>query len=94
MPRGSRIVLKFEGVNGFADLYVDDVYIASHQNGFLTWNAEITEQAAGKEKAELRLIMDEESDQSAHTAMEESCAAYGCTSSGSLCECGLSHTAV
>lgn len=43
MPRGSRIVLKFEGVNGFADLYVDDVYIASHQNGFLTWNAEITE---------------------------------------------------
>lgn len=63
MPRGSRIVLKFEGVNGFADLYVDDVYIASHQNGFLTWNAEITEQAAGKEKAELRLIMDEESDQ-------------------------------
>lgn len=59
---GSRAVLKFEGVNGFADVWVDGVHVASHKNAFLTWNAEITEQVRGRKSVELRVAVDEESD--------------------------------
>lgn len=60
---GGRILLRFEGVNGFARVYVDDEYIASHENGFLTWNVEITKQVRDREKVLLKVVMDEESDQ-------------------------------
>lgn len=63
MPEESRVVLKFEGVNGFASVYVDDEFVASHQNGFLTWNVEITEQVKHKETAVLKVALDEETDQ-------------------------------
>ena len=59
---GSRAVLKFEGVNGFAHVWVDGVHVASHKNAFLTWNAEITEQVRGRKSVELRVAVDEESD--------------------------------
>ncbi len=59
---GNRIILKFEGVNGFAQVYVDGEAVASHQNGFLTWNVEITKQTKGKKKVTLKVAMDEESD--------------------------------
>lgn len=58
----SRVVLKFEGVNGFADVCVDGVHVASHKNAFLTWNVEITEQVRGRKSVELRVAVDEESD--------------------------------
>lgn len=58
----ARVVLSFEGVNAFAEVYVDDVYVASHKNGFLTWNVEITEQIRGKEEIELVIKADEKSD--------------------------------
>lgn len=59
---GSRVVLRFEGVNGFARVWIDDVETASHKNGFLTWNVEITEQVKGKDKVMLRVGVDEETD--------------------------------
>lgn len=60
---GSRFLLRFEGVNGFCEVYVDDEYITSHQNGFLTWIVEITEQLRGKKSVLLKVVMDEEADQ-------------------------------
>lgn len=63
MQENSRVVLKFEGVNGFASVYVDDVFITSHKNGFLTWNVEITEQVKHREAVMLRVVLDEETDQ-------------------------------
>lgn len=63
IPAGYRTVLKFEGVNGFATVYVEGEEVAFHQNGFLTWNVEITEQIRGKKEIDLRIAMDEEADQ-------------------------------
>lgn len=57
-----RAVLKFEGVNGFAEVSLDGVHVASHKNAFLTWNVEITEQVRGRKSVELRVAVDEESD--------------------------------
>lgn len=62
-PQEARMLLRFEGVNGFAQVYVDEEYVASHQNGFLTWNVEITNQLRGKKKVILKVVMDEETDQ-------------------------------
>lgn len=62
MAEDSRVVLKFEAVNAFAEIYVDEVYVASHKNGFLTFNVEITEQVRGKDRVSLRMVLDEESD--------------------------------
>lgn len=58
-----RVVLKFEGVNGFATVYIDGTAVASHKNGFLTWNVDITTQVRGKQKVLLRVVLDEQSDQ-------------------------------
>lgn len=66
LPRGTegnRFVLRFEGVNGFASVYLDDMFVAEHQNGFLTWNVDITDYVEKKSRAALRVVMDEESDQ-------------------------------
>ncbi len=62
-PGDSRVVLQFEGVNGFVEVYVEDTHVASHQNAFLTWNVDITRQAAGREQVRLKVVMDEASDQ-------------------------------
>lgn len=57
-----RIILKFEGINGFATVYVEGQEIASHKNGFITWNVEITEAVGVKEEVQLRIEVDETAD--------------------------------
>jgi len=62
IPEGkedARFVLRFEGVNGFAEVYLDGEHVASHQNGFITWNVEVTKQMAGKKQAGLTVVIDE-----------------------------------
>ena len=58
----SRIVLKFQGINGFATVYVDGKQVAYHENGFITWNVDITEEVCGKQTFSLVIDLDEESD--------------------------------
>ena len=58
----SRIVLKFQGINGFATVYVDGKQVAYHENGFITWNVDITEEVCGKQTLSLAIDVDEESD--------------------------------
>ena len=56
----SRIVLKFQGINGFATVYVDGKQVAYHENGFITWNVDITEEVCGKQTFSLAIDVDEE----------------------------------
>ena len=58
----SHIVLKFQGINGFATVYVDGKQVAYHENGFITWNVDITEEVCGKQTLSLAIDVDEESD--------------------------------
>lgn len=58
----SRIVLKFQGINGFATVYVDGKQVAYHENGFITWNVDITEEVCGKQTFSLAIDVDEEAD--------------------------------
>ena len=58
----SRIVLKFQGINGFATVYVDGKQVAYHENGFITWNVDITEEVCGKQTFSLAIDVDEKSD--------------------------------
>lgn len=60
--KDSRIVLKFQGINGFATVYVDGKQVAYHENGFITWNVDITEEACGKDSIFLTIDVDEEAD--------------------------------
>lgn len=55
-------ILKFEGINGHAKLYVDGEYLTEHWNGFLTWNVDITEICAGKSEILLQIDVDETED--------------------------------
>lgn len=58
----SRKLLKLEGVNGYAKLYVDGNCLAEHWNGFLTWNVDITEACRGKTEVTLQIDVDETGD--------------------------------
>lgn len=57
-----RLLLRFEGVNGLARVYVDGCFVREHQNGFITWNQDITEYAAGKREFVLTVAVDETRD--------------------------------
>lgn len=59
----ARYVLRFEGVNGFAWVYLDEQLAGYHENGFVTWNIDVTDYLAGRKKVMLKVVMDEESDQ-------------------------------
>lgn len=58
----NRVLLRFEGVNGFAWVFIDDVLVGTHENGFLSWNIEITEYTRGKDRIALKVVMDEAAD--------------------------------
>lgn len=60
--RGGHIVLKFEGVNGFAQVFIDGRAAASHKNGFVSWCADITDMVKDKEEALLLVTVDETAD--------------------------------
>lgn len=55
----SRVVLRFESVNGFATVYINGKKAAYHQNSCLTWNTEITDLIAGCSSFELAVTVDE-----------------------------------
>lgn len=57
--RTSRVVLRMEGVNGFATVYINGIKAAEHKNAFLTWNAEITSLIRGCDSFELAVAVDE-----------------------------------
>ncbi|HJA67944.1 MAG TPA: hypothetical protein H9955_16830 [Candidatus Mediterraneibacter cottocaccae] len=61
---GCRKVLKFEGINGYARVYVNGIFAAEHWNGFLTWNIDITELCGSVSSAEIRIEIDETRDRS------------------------------
>lgn len=56
------LVLRFEGVNGFAKVYIDDDFVAEHKNGFVTWNINITGFVGGKKEFALTVEVDNNSD--------------------------------
>lgn len=62
LVKGSHIVLKFEGVNGFAQVWIDGRAAASHKNGFVSWSADITELVEGRKEAYLYVTVDETAD--------------------------------
>lgn len=55
----SRVVLRMEGVNGFAAVYINGIKAAEHKNSFLTWNTEITALIQGCDSFELSVAVDE-----------------------------------
>ncbi len=57
--RRSRILLRMEGINGFATVYVNGIEVAAHQNSFVTWNVEITEKLCDCTSFELAITVDE-----------------------------------
>lgn len=59
---GKRIVLQFEGINGFADVFINDIFCAHHENGFLTWNIDLTELISGALSFGIRIHVDETKD--------------------------------
>lgn len=58
----SRVVLRMEGVNGFAGVYVNGKKLASHENSFVTWNVEITDAIQDCDSFELAITVDERLD--------------------------------
>lgn len=55
----ARRVLRFEGVNGAARVLIDGEEAARHENGFLTWNVDVTDLTAGKRRFTLEVEIDE-----------------------------------
>lgn len=63
LPEGAaRYVIKFEAVNGSAEVFVDGVSAARHQNGFVGWFVDATALCAGKRTVELAVTVDEKAD--------------------------------
>lgn len=52
-------ILKFEGINGHAKVYVDEKLTGEHRNGFLTWTMDITEACRGKKQITLQVDVEE-----------------------------------
>ena len=52
-------ILKFEGINGYARVYVDGKLTGEHRNGFLTWTIDITEACRGKKQITLQVDVEE-----------------------------------
>ncbi|MDO5422918.1 MAG: glycoside hydrolase family 2 TIM barrel-domain containing protein [Eubacteriales bacterium] len=62
MPDAGCFVLKMEGVNGHAQVWLDGKLAAEHENGFVSWSVDVTEHLAGKEKVLLNVLVDENID--------------------------------
>lgn len=64
LPRWNtaRKLIKFEGINGHARVFINGVFLAEHWNGFLTWTVDITEVCSGKEEVLLQVDVDETQD--------------------------------
>jgi len=55
-------ILRFEGVNGFAKVYIDENFTAEHKNGFVAWNHNITRFINGKKRFVITVEVDDKSD--------------------------------
>ena len=60
--KDSEYVLRFEGVNGFARVYIDGQLAMEHENAFVSFNSNITEYLRGKDSFELAVTVDEAAD--------------------------------
>ncbi len=56
-------ILRFEGVNGFAKVYIDGKFAMEHENAFISWNLNITDLIKGKEQFVLTVCLDDVTDQ-------------------------------
>ena len=56
------LVLRFESVNGFCELWIDGVSIGRHENGFVAFGFDITPYVRGKKSVVLTVTVDEQSD--------------------------------
>lgn len=61
--RNCRVFLVFEGVNGFADVYVNGFAAAHHENGMLTWQTDITGYIDGSREVSIKVHVDETRDE-------------------------------
>ena len=60
--KNQRIFLRFDGVYGYARVWVNGAYIRDHFGGFTSWDCEITEHVKAGEEAELVLGITDRSD--------------------------------
>ncbi len=60
--RDHRIFLRFDGVYGYARVWIDGVYLRDHFGGFTSWDCEITGHVKPGEEAELVLGITDRSD--------------------------------
>ena len=58
----SRVVLRMEGVNGFAAVFINGKRVMEYKNSFITWNVEITDAVRGCDRFELAVTVDERID--------------------------------
>jgi hypothetical protein len=56
-------ILRFEGVNGFAKVYIDGKFAMEHENAFVSWDLNITDLIKGKEQFVLTVCLDDVTDQ-------------------------------
>ncbi|MDD4849301.1 MAG: glycoside hydrolase family 2 TIM barrel-domain containing protein [Gemmiger sp.] len=56
---GAHHILKFEGVNGHAEVWVGEQKVATHDNGFITWYADISGAVSAGCPAMLYVAVDE-----------------------------------
>ncbi|HHV12446.1 MAG TPA: hypothetical protein GXX75_19410 [Clostridiales bacterium] len=56
-------ILRFEGVNGFAKIYIDGEFVMEHENAFVSWNVNITDMIKGKGQFLLTVCLDDVTDQ-------------------------------
>ena len=59
---GQRIFLRFDGVYGYARVWIDGVYLRDHFGGFTSWDCEITDHVQPGREAELVVGMTDRSD--------------------------------
>lgn len=59
---GKRLVLQFEGINGFARIFVDREEAAYHKNGFITFDVDITDKIKQEDGFLLWIEVDETCD--------------------------------
>ncbi len=60
--RNQRIFLRFDGVYGYARVWVNGVYLRDHNGGFTSWDCEITDHVKPGEEADLVLGITDRSD--------------------------------
>jgi len=60
--RNQRIFLRFDGVYGYARVWINGVYLRDHFGGFTSWDCEITDRVKPGEEADLVLGITDRSD--------------------------------